>query len=121
MKIHSASVLALLVPAISARFVEDHQVGLFTDWAKEVDTEPTKYHIELSPGETRWVTEDEKWALRRVSPDVVWWALMGKPAKLDVYRKGNGSSISRITLISGPSVQRLHLRVSSPRSRRIRS
>ncbi|KAL2356551.1 leucine aminopeptidase 1 [Cryomyces antarcticus] len=24
-----------------------------------------KYLIELSPGETRWVTEDEKWALRR--------------------------------------------------------
>jgi len=22
--------------------------------------------IELSPGETRWVTEDEKWELRRV-------------------------------------------------------
>ena len=25
------------------------------------------YLIELSPDETRWVTEDEKWALRRVS------------------------------------------------------
>lgn len=25
-----------------------------------------KYLIELSPDETRWVTEDEKWALRRV-------------------------------------------------------
>lgn len=29
-------------------------------------TDPEKYLIELSPGETRWVTEDEKWALRRV-------------------------------------------------------
>lgn len=28
--------------------------------------EPDEYLIELSPGETRWVTEDEKWALRRV-------------------------------------------------------
>lgn len=28
--------------------------------------EPDQYLIELSPGETRWVTEDEKWALRRV-------------------------------------------------------
>lgn len=27
--------------------------------------EPDEYLIELSPGETRWVTEDEKWALRR--------------------------------------------------------
>jgi leucyl aminopeptidase len=25
-----------------------------------------RYLIELGPGETRWVTEDEKWALRRV-------------------------------------------------------
>jgi len=29
-------------------------------------TDPEKYLIELSPGETRWVTEDQKWALRRV-------------------------------------------------------
>ena len=28
--------------------------------------EPDEYLIELSPGEKRWVTEDEKWALRRV-------------------------------------------------------
>ena len=28
--------------------------------------EPDEYLIELSPGETRLVTEDEKWALRRV-------------------------------------------------------
>lgn len=28
--------------------------------------EPDEYLIELSPGETRWVTEDDKWALRRV-------------------------------------------------------
>lgn len=28
--------------------------------------EPDQYLIELSPGETRWVTEDDKWALRRV-------------------------------------------------------
>jgi hypothetical protein len=26
-----------------------------------------KFLVELSPGETRWITEDEKWALRRVS------------------------------------------------------
>jgi leucyl aminopeptidase len=25
-----------------------------------------KYLIELAPGETRWVTEEEKWALKRV-------------------------------------------------------
>jgi leucyl aminopeptidase len=29
--------------------------------------EPDEYLIELSPGKTKLVTEDEKWALRRVS------------------------------------------------------
>jgi hypothetical protein len=28
--------------------------------------EPDEYLIELSPGETRWVTENEKWELRKV-------------------------------------------------------
>jgi leucyl aminopeptidase len=28
--------------------------------------EDEKYLIELNPGETRWVTEDDKWALKRV-------------------------------------------------------
>lgn len=29
-------------------------------------TDTEKYHIELAPGDTRWVTEEEKWSLRRV-------------------------------------------------------
>ncbi len=29
-------------------------------------TESEKYLIELAPGQTRWVEEDDKWALRRV-------------------------------------------------------
>lgn len=28
--------------------------------------EADQYLIELAPGETRWVTEDEKWELRKV-------------------------------------------------------
>ncbi|QIX01172.1 hypothetical protein AMS68_006689 [Peltaster fructicola] len=35
-----------------------------TDQAPAVDS-TEQYLIELSPGDTRWVTEDEKWALRR--------------------------------------------------------
>ncbi|KAI1079106.1 Zn-dependent exopeptidase [Whalleya microplaca] len=63
-----ASLLALLLPAAaSARFIEanepDNRVLLTTDALVETATE--KYLIELSPGETRWVTEDEKWELRR--------------------------------------------------------
>lgn len=74
MKLSQASLVALLLPAVSARFVEsseNNKIGLYTDWAKDVyeadyDAQ-TKYHIELAPGVTKWVTEDEKWALRRVS------------------------------------------------------
>lgn len=29
--------------------------------------EAERYLIELGPGNTRWITEEEKWALRRVS------------------------------------------------------
>ncbi|KAI1502401.1 hypothetical protein F5X99DRAFT_160916 [Biscogniauxia marginata] len=63
-----ASLITLLLPAVaSARFVEpneDNRVLLTTDALLE---EPAveRYLVELSPGETRWVTEDEKWELRR--------------------------------------------------------
>lgn len=70
MKIAQASLLALLAQAVGGRFVEDAEidrVSLYTDWAKQVDETTPKYHIELAPGETRWVTEEEKWELRRVS------------------------------------------------------
>lgn len=43
----------------------DPQAVLQTPPQVTID-EPDQYLIELSPGETRWVTEDEKWALRRV-------------------------------------------------------
>lgn len=69
MKISNASLLALLLPAASARFVEQaeqNRVMLFPDGIPEEPKSTTKYHIELSPGNTRWVTEDEKWELRRV-------------------------------------------------------
>jgi len=63
MKIAKTSILSLLAPAISARFVEVAE-------ANHVQLHPEAqsselFQIELSPGETRWVTEDEKWELRR--------------------------------------------------------
>ncbi len=66
MKISATSVLALLVPAISARFVEKADANN-VQLHPEIE-EAEKYLIELSPGERLWVTEDEKWELRRVSP-----------------------------------------------------
>lgn len=69
MKLSNASVLALLLPAATARFVDDKaepdRVMLFPDGVPEAPKDTTKYHIELSPGDQRWVTEDEKWELRR--------------------------------------------------------
>ncbi|KAK0659483.1 hypothetical protein QBC41DRAFT_46948 [Cercophora samala] len=58
-----ASLLALLLPAVSA-----HTVNLAGDQQRPMiheEAAPATYHIEISPGNTRWVTEDEKWALRR--------------------------------------------------------
>lgn len=61
-----SSTIALLLPVVAARFVEsvyeqDH-VQLHPEQAAA-----EQFLIELSPGKTRWVTEDEKWELRRVS------------------------------------------------------
>lgn len=68
MKFTTSTITALLVSAATARFVEQdegNKVQLYPYGFYEESTE--KYLIELSPGNTRWVTEDEKWALRRVS------------------------------------------------------
>ncbi|KAK0721603.1 hypothetical protein B0T26DRAFT_643512 [Lasiosphaeria miniovina] len=63
MKVSSASLLAVLLPAVSARFVEKAEAS---QSHVSLDGESSqKYWIELAPGETRWVTEEEKWELRR--------------------------------------------------------
>lgn len=65
MKYSVAALLATALPAVSARFVEPDEVNnviTFPDGA-----EAARYLIELGPGDTRWVTEEEKWELRRVS------------------------------------------------------
>lgn len=61
MKLSQASLLAACLPAISARFLE-------TAEADNVILHPTEetFLIETAPGETQWVTEEEKWELRRV-------------------------------------------------------
>lgn len=57
------SIFALL-SGVSARFIELTEVDNVILRPDELSSE--KYHIELAPGDTRWVTEDEKWELRRV-------------------------------------------------------
>lgn len=36
-----------------------------------VDARAEKFLIELAPGETRWVTEEEKWELKRVCTTIL--------------------------------------------------
>lgn len=67
MKVSQASsILALLIPAISARFVEENEPNRVKLYPDGVPADLERYLVELAPGETRWVTEDEKWELRRV-------------------------------------------------------
>lgn len=68
-----ASLLSsLLLPAAaSARFIEANEVNRIMPYIdallEEVPAPSTeKFLVELSPGETRYITEDEKWELRRV-------------------------------------------------------
>lgn len=55
--------LALVVTAVTAISIpQPRQAALIDQAALRQD----KFLIELAPEETRWVTEDEKWNLRRV-------------------------------------------------------
>jgi leucyl aminopeptidase len=65
MKFSKASAVALMLQAASARFVLDEEKDNVVLYPNEAEEQ--KYLIELAPGKTQWVTEDEKWELRRVS------------------------------------------------------
>jgi leucyl aminopeptidase len=54
---------ASIASAFSIETLFPEQVPLENE--KPISSE--RYLIELSPGETRWVSEDEKWELLRVS------------------------------------------------------
>ncbi|CAG7564074.1 unnamed protein product [Fusarium equiseti] len=59
MKFSQASLLAACLPAVSARFIEINE-------ANNVVLEPEElYLIETAPGKTQWVTEEDKWEMRR--------------------------------------------------------
>lgn len=61
MKFSSASVLAACIPAISARFIESVEVNNVVLEPKE-----ESFLVETAPGKTKWVTEEDKWEMRRV-------------------------------------------------------
>ncbi|KAF3806513.1 Leucine aminopeptidase 1 [Colletotrichum gloeosporioides] len=63
MKVAKASLLAILAHSATARFVADDEINRVQLYP--AGSEPEKYLIELAHGDTRWVTEEEKWELRR--------------------------------------------------------
>ncbi|KAL1846090.1 hypothetical protein VTK73DRAFT_355 [Phialemonium thermophilum] len=105
MKFSSAFNLALLVPAASSRFIQQGEgldrVGLYTGWADDADTSSAaRYHIELGPGERRWVTEEEKWELRRSGKR--FFDITDHPD----FGLLNARSLSRKTFPKGPKLQK---------------
>ena len=64
MRLTNLSLLALSASLINARFVEQHERDQVVITGDVADSE--RYLIELAPGKTQWVTEEEKWELRRV-------------------------------------------------------
>lgn len=66
MKLSQAHLLATCLPAISARFIEPFEAE--TDNVvlyPQVQAQET-FLVETAPGETKWVTEEDKWEMRRV-------------------------------------------------------
>lgn len=64
MKSLSLLALAAFVPTAALARVVDHQQVAFDNTIVEKPAE--KFLIQLGPDEKRWVTEEEKWALKRV-------------------------------------------------------
>ena len=62
----SSVLLSLSAVALAAAVATPKDPQIVLQNPQVTIDEPDEYLIELSPGETRWVTEDEKWALRRV-------------------------------------------------------
>lgn len=64
MKLTTLSLLALSAAAVNGRFIEKHETDQVVLHSEAADNE--KFLVELAPGKTQWVTEEEKWELRRV-------------------------------------------------------
>lgn len=64
MKLTTVSLVAFSAAVVTARYVEQHE----TDQVVINAVDEELYLIELAPGKTRLVTEEEKWELRRVMP-----------------------------------------------------
>jgi hypothetical protein len=62
----SSLLLSLCTAALVAGAAHPNEPQVVLQDPQTTFVEPDEYLIELSPGETRWVTEEGKWELRRV-------------------------------------------------------
>jgi leucyl aminopeptidase len=62
----SSLLLPLFVASFVAAVAQPKDAQIVLQGPQPTIVEPDEYLIELSPGETRWVTEEQKWELRRV-------------------------------------------------------
>jgi len=62
----SSPLLLLGAAALGAAFAHPKDPQIPLQIPQPTIEEPDEYLIELSPGETRWIKEDEKWELRKV-------------------------------------------------------
>jgi hypothetical protein len=63
MKLSKLSLLALSATVVSSRYVEGHEKDQVV---LNADVEIEMFLIETAPGNVLWVTEEQKWELRRV-------------------------------------------------------
>jgi hypothetical protein len=104
MKLTNLSLLALSATLASARFVEKHEQDQVVLNANAVSDD--RYLIELAPGKTQWVTEEEKWELRRVG------------LLRSVLLRGSLLTSQRMDRISWTSPSRAISDLSKPRRRK---
>lgn len=65
MKLSRASLLAACVPAVAARVIEPHDAAAHVELHPDGDA--AKYLVETAPGETAWVSDEDKWDMKRAS------------------------------------------------------
>lgn len=62
----SSLLLSLCAATLTGVIAHPQDPQIVIQESQQTLVEPDEYLIELAPSETRWITEDEKWALRRV-------------------------------------------------------
>ena len=58
--------LILFIAACWSTSALSYSIPWFNQVRLGNDVVPERYLVELGPGETKWIKEDEKWELRRV-------------------------------------------------------